>query len=436
MIEMNVGIIGGSDGLGKTLIYYFRDEFDVYITGRDHNKGRAVADELNVNYIESNAGLANISDLLIVSVPIQHTCDVIREVAPFMKEGSVMVDVTSVKEGPSRTMAEVLPDTIEYIPTHPIFGPRTTELDNQVIVLTPGRKGKWYDRVYRYLEGKNMRVIETTPEKHDFMMSIVQVLTHFSFISTASAIEKLKVDLSETEDYESPIYNLMIDMIARIVSQNPYLTYNIQSMNSNGPKIRNTFADAVIELRDAINDNDDEKFMDIAINATKHMGDIKNALGRSDKAISALNHEYGVLYESIGKEVGLKHIYSGKIHTGILESVDGKTAVLRDGTKTKKLRIANIRILHESELYQWKIDNWDKKTESISCVFSKNVHVETIERTAMKIDNIIDIRLTDAYNGPQIDEDSISLTFEVTALSKEDIGNVKKLFTGFGGTIR
>ncbi len=436
MIEMNVGIIGGSDGLGKTLIYYFRDEFDVYITGRDHNKGRSVAEELNVNYIESNEDLTSLSDMVIVSVPIQHTCDVIREVAPYMKEGSVMVDVTSVKEGPSRTMAEVLPDTVEYIPTHPIFGPRTTELDNQVIVLTPGRKGKWYDRVYRYLEGKNMRVIETTAEKHDFMMSIVQVLTHFSFISTASAIEKLKVDLSETEDYESPIYNLMIDMIARIVSQNPYLTYNIQSMNSNGPKVRNTFAEAVIELRDAINDNDDEKFMDIAINATKHMGDITNALGRSDKAISALNHEYGVLYESIGKEVGLKHIYSGKIHTGILESVDGKTAVLRDGTKIKKLRIANIRILLESELYQWKIDNWDKKTESISCVFPKNVDVKTIERTAMNIENIISVKLTDTYNGPQICDDSISLTFEVTGLSKEDIENVKNLFTGFGGIIR
>ena len=433
---MNVGIIGGTDGLGKTLIYYFKDEFDVYITGRDHKKGRTIANELDVTYIESNEGLANISDMLIISVPIQHTCDVIREVAPYIKEGSVMVDVTSVKEGPSKTMAEVLPDTIEYIPTHPIFGPRTTRLDNQVIVLTPDKKGEWYDKVYRYLESKNMRVIETTAEKHDFMMSIVQVLTHFSFISTASAIEKLKVDLSETEYYESPIYNLMIDMIARIVSQNPYLTYNIQSMNSNGPKVRNTFADAVIELRDAINNKDDEKFMDIAINATKHMGDITNALGRSDKAIGALNYEYSILFESIGKEVGLKHIYSGKIHVGILESIDGKTAVLRNGNKTKKLRIANIRILLEDELYRWKLENMDKKTESISCAFLKGVNVETIQNTVMNIPNIIDIRLVDAYNGPQIDDAFISLTFEVTALEKEDIENVKKLFTGFGGNIR
>ena len=433
---MNVGIIGGTDGLGKTLIYYFRDEFNVYITGRDHNKGRTIADEVNVNYIESNADLANISDILIISVPIQHACDVIREVAPYMKDGSVMVDVTSVKEGPSKTMAEVLPDTVEYIPTHPIFGPRTTRLDNQVIVLTPDKKDEWYDKVYRYLESKNMRVIETTAEKHDFMMSIVQVLTHFSFISTASAIEKLKVDLSETEDYESPIYNLMIDMIARIVSQNPYLTYYIQSMNSNGPKVRNTFADAVIELRDAINNKDDEKFMDIAITATKHMGDIKNALGRSDKAIGALNYEYTILSESIGKEVGLKHIYSGKIHTGILESVDGKTAVLKNGTKTKKLRIANIRILLDKELYQWKLDNLDKKTMSISCIFPKTAHVETIQKTVLNMDNIVDIKLKDAYDGPQIADNSISLTFEVTALSNEDLENVKKLFTGFGGTIR
>ena len=433
---MNVGIIGGSDGLGRTLIYYFRDDFNVFITGRDHKKGQRVAQEANVNYIESNAGLANISDMLIISVPIQHTSEVIREVAPFMKEGSVMVDVTSIKEEPSKTMAEVLPDTIEYIPTHPIFGPRTTQLDNQVIVLTADKKGEWYDKVYRYLESKNMRIIETTAEKHDYMMSIVQVLTHFSFISTASAIEKLKVDLSETEDYESPIYNLMIDLIARIVAQNPYLTYNIQSMNNNGPKVRNTFAEAVVELRDVINNEDAEKFIEISVNATKHMGDIKNALGRSDKAINGLNHEYSLLYDSVGCEVGLKHIYSGKIHVGLLEGLDGKTAFLKQGNKVKNLRIANIEVLSDDDLYQWKINNLDKKTESISCVFSKNVHVETIEKAVMKIDNIIDIRLTDAYNGPQIDEDSISLTFEVTALSKDAIENVRKLFTGFGGKIR
>ena len=433
---MNIGIIGGSDGLGKTLIYYFRDEFEVYISGRDHKKGRNVADDLGVSYIESNAGLANISDILIVAVPMNNTSDVIREVAPFLKDGSVLIDVTSVKEEPLKTMAEVLGDNVEYIPTHPVFGPRTTELDNQVIVLTPDKKGEWYLKVYNYLKSKNMRIIETTAAKHDFMMSIVQVLTHFSFISTASAIEKLNVDLSETEDYESPIYNLMIDMIARIVSQNPYLTYNIQSMNENGENIRNTFAEAVNELKDVINNGDDEKFVDIAIKATKHMGDIKNALGRSDKAINALSHEFTLLNKSVGKEIGLKHIYSGKIHVGILESVDSETAVLKTGKKREHLRLANIEVLSDDELYSWKIENNEKKTASISCMFLKDVNVNIIQSTVLNIENIIDIKLADAYTGPQIDDDYISLTFDVTALGSEAISNVEKLFVGFGGTIR
>lgn len=430
---MKIGIIGGSDGLGKTLIYYFRDDFDVTITARDHKKGRNVAEELNVKYIESNTQLAAMSDMLVISVPISNTTSVIKEVAPFMKKDSLMVDVTSIKEEPLKAMQKYLPPNVEYIPTHPIFGPRTMELDNQVIVLTAPQKGKWYKKVYDYLKSRNMRVIETTAKHHDYMMSIVQVLTHFSFISTASAMEKLKVDITETEDYESPIYNLMIDMIARISSQNPYLTYNIQTMNKNGPKIRNAYAEAAIELRDAIEEKNDEKFVEIANRATKNMGDIKNALGRSDKAINALNHEYKLLKKSIGHEIALKHIYSGKVHIGVLKKIEDKSAILDNGTK---LRIANIEVLNDEELYNWKLNNIKQKNRSISCIFNENVTPNIIVETLEKVEDIINVTLTDIYQGPQIDEGYKSLTFEINALSKEAITNVKNILTGFGGVLR
>ncbi|MBO5151936.1 MAG: prephenate dehydrogenase [Methanobrevibacter sp.] len=430
---MKIGIIGGSDGLGKTLIYYFRDEFKVSISARDHDKGRKVAEEMNVDYVESNKKLAAMSNILIISVPIHHTPSVIREVAPFMKKGSVMIDVTSVKEKPLKTMEECLPDNVEFIPTHPVFGPRTTELDNQVIVLTATKKGKWYEKVYDYLDSKNMRIIETTAHHHDYMMSIVQVLTHFSFISTASAMEKLKVDITETEDYESPIYNLMIDMIARIVSQNPYLTYYIQTMNNNGTQIRNAFSEAVTELRDVIEAKNDEKFVEIAINATKNMGDIQNALGRSDKAINGLNHEFNILKKSIGHEIALEHIYSGKVHIGVLEKIDGKSAILDNGTK---LRIANIRVLNDEELYQWRLENTKQKEESISCMFPDSVTPNIIVETIENIQDITEVILTDIYKGPQIAEGYESLTFNVKALNKDAINNVKKVLTGFGGVLR
>ena len=429
---MKVGIIGGSDGLGKTLIYYFRDEFDVIITARNHEKGRNVANKANVKYIESNTELASISDILVISVPINHTSDVIREVAGFMKEGSLMVDVTSIKEEPLKTMSEAVPENVEYIPTHPIFGPRTTELDNQVIVLTPDKKGKWFDKVYNYLSSKNMRVIITSAEKHDFMMSIVQILTHFSFISTTSAIEKLKVDIKETEDYESPIYNLMIDVIARISAQNPYLTYNIQTMNENGPKIRNTFVEAVSELRDVINNGDDEKFVSIVEKSVDHMGDISDALGRSDKAIRALSHEYTLLNQSVGHEVGLKNFYTGEINVGILENITPRTASLNCNGNIKEIIISHIYVLNENELQKWKNKTLNKTVEHIHCILPENIDAEIIKKTVINTTEIAEIEVIEDVKI----NNSTDITFKVSAVSQNDIDNVKKLFKGFGGIIQ
>ncbi|WP_296857069.1 prephenate dehydrogenase [uncultured Methanobrevibacter sp.] len=428
---MKVGIIGGSDGLGKTLIYYFRDEFDVIITARNHEKGRNVANKANVKYIESNTELASISDILVISVPINHTSDVIREVAGFMKEGSLMVDVTSIKEEPLKTMSETVPENVEYIPTHPIFGPRTTELDNQVIVLTPDKKGKWFDKVYNYLSSKNMRVIITSAEKHDFMMSIVQILTHFSFISTTSAIEKLKVDIKETENYESPIYNLMIDVIARISAQNPYLTYNIQTMNENGPKIRNTFVEAVSELRDVINNGDDEKFVSIVEKSVDHMGDVSDALGRSDKAIRALSHEYTLLNQSIGHEVGLKNFYTGEINVGILENITPRTASLNCNGNIKEIIISHIDVLDENELQKWKNKTLNKTVENIRCILPENIDTEIIKKTVMKTTEIAEIEVIEDVKI----NNSTDITFKVTAVSQNDIDKVKKLLKGFGAII-
>ncbi len=433
---MNIGIIGGTDGLGKTIITYLNEEFDVAISGRDHHKGRKVANIYDVEYYESNTELAENSDIVIVSVPMNFTAGVIREVADYMKEGSLLIDVTSVKEGPSNVMAEVLPDNVDFIPTHPIFGPRTVNLDNQIIVLTPVEKGPWYERVYNYLESKNMHIIETTAKEHDYMMSIVQVLTHFSFISTASAMEKLKVNISETEDFESPIYNLMIDMIARIASQNPYLTYYIQTMNNNGDNIRNAFADAVIELKEVINNGDELTFVEIANRSTRNMGDIQAALGRSDKAINSLSHEFTVLNEQLGQEVGLRHIYSGKVHIGKLKEVTKDTIILGKGNKNKKLKLSNIEVLTHEELYNWKLNNYEHITQYISCEFNKRVNLEIILETIKNIENIISFEIVDIYTGPQIQDDHISITFKITSLYKEAIEKAKEILAGFGGVIR
>jgi len=345
---MKIAIIGGTKGLGKTLAMILsKEKFDTTITGRDKSYGVKVAKDLGVKYSNNNQQTASLNEIVIIAVPIANTINVIEEIATSLREGSLLLDVTSVKEGPSKAMAKSLPKGVEFIPTHPVFGPRTSSLNGQVVVLTPLKKGKWYPKVFNFLKNHKVRVIESSPKEHDDMMSIVQILTHFSYIATSVAIEKLGVNISQTREFASPIYNLMVDMISRIVSQNPFLTYSIQTENENGEKVREVFAESVAELKDILSLQEEDEFVKIVTSAVKNMDDIQAALGRSDKAIDSLTRELTLLKSSIGKKIAIEHIYSGKTYVGILKDLNPDYLAIATENGLKELKIANIKILDD-----------------------------------------------------------------------------------------
>ncbi len=434
---MKIAIIGGTRGLGRWIAEFLKNrEFDVIVTGRDKIRGKKVSKKLGVQYISNNTQAAAESDVVVVSVPIDVTSSVIREIAPHMREGSLLVDVTSIKEEPTKVMYECVPSGVEVLPTHPIFGPRIRTLDGQVVVLTPLEKGKWYKRVYEFLEKENVRILVTSPEIHDQMMSVVQGLTHFAYISIAEAIEKLQVDIKESRRFASPIYGLMIDMIARIVAQNPYLCYSIQTQNRYIGKTHETFLSACENLKNMISNRDEEGFVRAMSSAAKHLDDLEAALGRSDKAISALTEEIRILKESVGEEVGLRHIYSGKIHVGILEDLSPDLVTLSKNKKKITLKLSNVEILSDDKFLDWKIKNYPKKTYDVSAIFSENCNPETISNTIKSLKDVVDASVVDVYKGSQIPSGKKSITIRYTVINPDTRYDVENLLKGFGAFIR
>ena len=119
-------------------------------------------------------------------------------------------------------------------------------------------------------------------------MSIVQGLTHFAYIGIAATIERLDIDIKESRKFASPVYGLMVDMIARIIAQNPYLVYSIQTENRYIKETHETFISVYRELNDMILTKNQEEFVQLMGSAAKHLDDLEAALGRSDKAILSL----------------------------------------------------------------------------------------------------------------------------------------------------
>ncbi len=434
---VKIAVIGGTRGLGRWIATFLSEKgFDVVITGRNAMAGELVSKKIGADYTNDNAGAVSSSDVVIISVPIDATPGIIRKLAPLMKEGSLLLDVTSVKEEPSKIMEEYAAQGVEVIPTHPMFGPRIRSLDGQVVVLTPTKTGNWYSKVVNFLENENTRVIVTSPEIHDRMMSIVQGLTHFAYVSIAATIAKLDIDIKDSRKFASPIYNLMLDTIARITAQNPYLVYSIQTTNKYIEETHETFYETFKELKNMIVEGDEEAFVHTMSNAAKHIDDLESALGRSDKAISALSEEVNVLKNLLNKEVGLKHIYSGKVHIGILKELKPEFLILKHNNATTKLKLSNVEILTGEEIFEWKINNIPKKSYDISGIFPDCADPAVIAGTIRGLEGVVDAEVVDTYGGSQIPDGFISITIRYVVIDEHPVSEVENLLKGFGSQIR
>ena len=374
-----------------------------------------------------------------ISVPIEHMVETIREVAPHAPEGSLLMDVTSVKTEPAEALEKYAPENVEILPCHPMFGPRVPTLKRQIIILTPieNRSPNWLPRVKDYLDKTECEVVITTPNEHDKYMSIVQGLTHFSYISLASTIRKLNINVKESRNFSSPVYTIMLDMVSRVVYQNPYLYYSIQKNNLETSNAREALIKESIYLSNLIEEGKEDDFVKSVVESAKHLDGHEDALARSDKAISMLTQKSNILAKSIGKEVGLKHQHSENVHMGIVKEVGSKNVILETGNNDEIcFKLSNVDIMSENEVFEWKKDNLQLENFNLSVLLPSKCDEKYLLEMFRNIEPVIDVEIIDVYNGEQIDDSQTSYTFHYTLFNKEDKEYVEEFIEGIGGTIR
>ncbi len=437
--KRNMTILGGTRGLGKWLAEHLKNDFNIRITSRDASTGKPVADEIGVEYSDDNIEAIRDADIIVFSVPIEYMVDAIKEVAPYAPEGSLLMDVASVKTEPAEALEKYAPENAEILPCHPMFGPRVPTLKRQIIVLTPieNRSDKWLPHVKNYLDKSDCEVVITTPNEHDKYMSIVQGLTHFSYISLASTIRKLNINVKKSRNFSSPVYTIMLDMVSRIVYQNPYLYYSIQKNNVETSNAREALIKESIYLSNLIDEGKEDDFVKSMVESAKHLDGYEDALARSDQAISMLTQKSNVLEKSMGKEVGLKHHHSENVHLGIVKEVTAKSVILEAADNTETcLKLSNVDILSEDEIFEWKKNNFKLEQFDLSVLFPSKTDEKHLIEMFKNIKPVIDVEIVDVYNGEQIDDSQTSYTFHYTLFEREEKDYVEEFIEGIGGIIR
>jgi prephenate dehydrogenase len=230
--KYTVGIIGYGN-FGRTLEALLRrdsDLFEIKIFSRgedvDNQKFYDLADTIN-------------SDLVFPCVPISVFEDWLQEKASLFearKSDVAVVEVCSVNKLPSEWMQEYLPESVDLISSHPLFGPSSskggTEFESLKFVVHPLRvsnQEKLSD-FQNFLEGQGLEFFDLSPEEHDRQIARSQA---YGFI-----LGKIGNDLGiQSTQVDTPWFELILKNQNMVAADTDQLFHDMFAYNPEAEKL-------------------------------------------------------------------------------------------------------------------------------------------------------------------------------------------------------
>jgi len=283
---MKVAIIGGSGKMGLWIArHVLQDGMQVVITGRNQEKLLAAGKELGVP-ISTNIEAIKQAKVIILSVPLENFEAVVKEIAPYVRQEQLVMDVTSLKTKPVEIMHRYIKKG-SILGTHPVFGPGAKSAANQNFVLTPTNEKETAlaEKVKHYLVKKKANVTIITPQEHDRMMSVVLGLAHFIAIVSADTLLGFE-NFQEMKKIGGTTFKLLYTLIESVVSEDPELYASLQMSFPDIKQVESLFQSNAKAWADMVKANDRQGF------AIK-MNTLKQKLEKTDPAF---RHAYENMY--------------------------------------------------------------------------------------------------------------------------------------------
>jgi prephenate dehydrogenase/chorismate mutase/prephenate dehydrogenase len=207
-----VTIVGGNGRMGN----FFAQQLsaathDVQILERD-------------NWSEAEQLLGN-ADLVLISVPIECTVEVIERVAKYLNPNTALADLTSVKTSSLQAMLEHHSGPV--LGLHPMFGPMVSSFSTQRVVVCSGRQEPAFDWLLTLIEREGGQLMRCSPEEHDQMMVAIQAIRNFDTFSLGVFLTETNIDLERSLDFATPPYRLELELVNRLFSQSAPMVVDI-----------------------------------------------------------------------------------------------------------------------------------------------------------------------------------------------------------------
>ena len=229
--------------------------------------------------------MADSSDLVVIATPLSSYEDVISKIKNSLKNGVILTDVGSVKENIINLIEKNIPESISWIPSHPIAGTEESgpeagfsELfQNRWCILTPSKKAKEKDinLLQTFWEKVGSKVDIMEAKQHDYILSITSHIPHLI------AYNIVNTSLNIQDEKESTIVKYSAGGLrdfTRIAASNPIMWRDVFIQNKkNTSKMIDQFIKNLEDLKKAIENEDGKKLEQIFTKTKKIRKDIVKA---------------------------------------------------------------------------------------------------------------------------------------------------------------
>ena len=189
-------------------------------------------------------------DIVMLAVPVQKLRQVLADTAPLLKPDALVIDVCSVKMGPTSWMREILPKSVSIVGTHPLFGPQSGKngIMGLNIAVCEIRGGRGAEVAHFCRDKLGLRATEVMPEEHDREAGYVQGLTHL--------IAKMIVALDLPDmHFPTRTYELMQEMVEMVRYDSDELFRAIERENPFSADAKKAFFSAARRLEEKLSEN-------------------------------------------------------------------------------------------------------------------------------------------------------------------------------------
>ena len=199
-------------------------------------------------------------DIIVVAAPLAASGAILESLAELRPPGLIF-DVGSLKSPLRKGLDALAAAGCRVTSVHPMFGPDTRLLSGRHVVFSDVGNREATREARQLFESTMAEQVEMSLDQHDRLIAFVLGLSHALNIAFFTALAESGADVPLLTQLSSTTFDAQLEVCRRVASENPWLYFEIQSLNQHGGAALDALARSVERIRHAILTGDADEFV-------------------------------------------------------------------------------------------------------------------------------------------------------------------------------